>query len=124
MRLCLALLLSSSLALLMGCSAAKTAGSGAMASMTGIGAAAAMPDLSLLPKTLGQASASDMPSADDHADPESGRPPRPVNPGLLAQRAKLQELRTNTILGKSRALLHNSDLDALREAMRAAAGKD
>lgn len=50
-------------------------------------------------------------------EPDHSRP-RPTNPALLAARARLQAIRTSTILGRSRALMHNSDFDKLKESMR------
>jgi hypothetical protein len=48
-----------------------------------------------------------------------------VNPALLAQRAKLQALRTTSVLGRSRALLHNPEFDEMRlTLLKHAAGGD
>jgi hypothetical protein len=122
----------STLALLAGCSTAQTvAGTAAMASVTGGGSAAAAAPailgLGLIPQKLGDSSSLVGPAADNHASvaADARHPPRPVNPALLAQRAKLQALRTTTILGRSRALLHNSDFDEMRlTLLKHAAGGD
>ena len=119
----------STLALLAGCSSARTvAGTAAMASVTGGSAAAAAPAfLGLIPQKVGDSSPSLGPAADNHASvaADAKHPPRPVNPALLAQRSKLQALRTTTILGRSRALLHNSQFDEMRlTLLKHAAGGD
>src|SRR5262245_2001039 len=115
MRVSLTILALSS-ALALGCSAARNLSSGGtLAGVTGAATAMEMATHALpdgAPELLTQ--------ADDHASPsQTEHPQRPINPDLLAERAKLQSLRINTILGKQRALLHNADLDKLRQALLA-----
>jgi hypothetical protein len=115
MRVSLTILALSS-ALALGCAAAKTASTGGtLAGVTG--AAAAM---EMAARAMPQDAPELLTQGDDHASPSlTERPPRPINPDLLAERAKLQSLRINTILGKQRALMHNPELDKMRQALLA-----